>query len=478
MSKLLVNIKTVAALWKAYRTIKDSGLFDASFYAQTYPEVRNTPLSPLWHYVCVGAFNGYKPNPNFDSTWYLAKHSDVATTGMNPLVHYIIAGQFESRATHPDPAPQIATPVVDSPPPISTSWNIRDRVARIVSGSVYNEYPAYQPQDTFYPPVWSLPSTTPKRFPESHYQQLFRDAMRRFDDQYDTVALDKVYALLNDLYSREMLVYVLVGRLLGAAKYRLPIHFSHAWRSYPQVIACSDNSTELTRGSIVLNKFDLTPIGHDIRMLSAPMGVFINFILEQYNYGDIVHTKLGDVVIDGGAFLGETALYFAERVGAHGKVYAFEFMPSNVELIHQNLAMNPQYHTRIEIVERPLWSDSITQLTADDRGPGSSLRSVNNASEHTFMTISIDDFVRNQSVPQVDFIKLDIEGAELATIEGARTVIMTFKPQLAICIYHKNSDFWQIPQLLHEMVPEYEFYVDHFVPFPNWETVLFARVRS
>ncbi|MBM4412010.1 MAG: FkbM family methyltransferase [Chloroflexi bacterium] len=213
-------------------------------------------------------------------------------------------------------------------------------------------------------------------------------------------------------------------------------------------------------------------------MLSAPMGVFINFVLEQYNYSDIVHAKLGDVVIDGGAFLGETALYFAERVGLHGKVYAFEFMPSNVELIHQNLAMNPQYHTRIEIVERPLWSDSTTQLTADDRGPGSSLRSVNDASEHTFMTISIDDFVRNQSVPQVDFIKLDIEGAELATIEGARTVIMTFKPQLAICIYHKNSDFWQIPQLLHEMVPEYEFYVDHFVPFPNWETVLFARVRS
>lgn len=60
-----------------------------------------------------------------------------------------------------------------------------------------------------------------------------------------------------------MFVYVLVGRLFGASEYRLPIHFLHARRLYPQVIACSNNSTELTRGSIVLNKFDLTPIGHD-----------------------------------------------------------------------------------------------------------------------------------------------------------------------------------------------------------------------
>lgn len=98
------------------------------------------------------------------------------------------------------------------------------------------------------------------------------------------------------------------------------------------------------------------------------MGVFMYFVLDQYNYSDIGHAKLDDVGIDGGAFLGEAALYVAERVGLHGNAYTSGFMSSNVKHIHQNLAMNPQHRALMKIVERPIWSDFTTQLTADDRG--------------------------------------------------------------------------------------------------------------
>jgi FkbM family methyltransferase len=472
------DISKYISLIKDYRIIKSSGMFDAPWYMETYPDVRLTRLSPLWHYVCIGAFNGYQPNNTFDSKWYLAQYPDVDASGTNPLVHYIVAGQSESRRIHPVPVPKVPAPekpAVDTTP---SSWSIRDRVMHIVSSAVYNEYPPYAPHDTFHAPTWNLPTKTPRRHAESHYQKIVSDTMSRFDSQYDAHALNTVYDLLGDVYSREMLVYVLVGRLLGASKYRLPIHFSHIWRMYPRVTQCVDLSTQVARDNIILHVHDLNAIGHDLRMFSATMGVFINFMLEQYKYAESVSVKPGDVVIDGGAFLGETALYFAERAGDHGKVYAFEFMPSNIEFMHKNLAMNPKYQSVIEIVERPLWSDSTTHLSADDRGPGTSLRASNDSNELQFTTISIDDFARTKALDRVDFVKLDIEGAELATIEGARSVITTHKPQLAICIYHKNTDFWQIPLLLHEMVPEYEFYVDHFVPFPNWETVLFARVRS
>lgn len=478
MQTVTSDIAKYISLMKDYRIIKSSGMFDAIWYLETYPDVRLTRLSPLWHYVCIGAFNEYKPNSDFDSKWYLAQYADVAASGTNPLVHYIVAGQFESRRIQPVPVTKVSAPEAPTIDTTPSSWSIRDRVATLVSSAVYNEYPAYTPQDTFNVPNWSVSSETTQRRPESHYQQLFREAMSRFDAQYDVHALNTVHGLFSDLYSREMFVYVLVARLLGPKKFRLPIHFSHMWRMYPRVVQCGDDSTKVMRDNIALYAYDLNPLGHNLRMFSATMGVFINFMLEQYNYAGVVHAKPGDVVIDGGAFLGETALYFAERVGFQGKVYAFEFMPSNVEFIHQNLALNPQYQSVIELVERPLWSDSVTQLAADDRGPGTSLRAVNDSKEMTFTTISIDDFVQSKALDRVDFIKLDIEGAELATIEGARSVITTYKPHLAICIYHKNSDFWQIPLLLHEMVPEYEFYVDHFVPFPNWETVLFARIRS
>jgi FkbM family methyltransferase len=479
MHTFIAQTMAYIRVWKDYRTIKSSGLFDTEWYMQTYPEAQSSRLSPLWHYVLIGACNGYKPNADFDSKWYLANYSDVSALGVNPLVHYIVAGKSESRLPAPplaQPMPEITknTSVMVTP----TSWSVRERIAHIGASAVYNDYPAYKSQDTFNPPTWDLPEIAPKRRPEAQYQKALYDAMSRFDAQYDAKKLDETYQLLSDLYSREILIYVLAGRILGTTKYRLPIHFSHIWRLYPLVTQCGDGRDVVIRGGLTLHKYDLKSIGHDLRMFSAPMGIFINFILEQYKYANKVYAKDSNVVIDGGTFLGETALYFAERVGQQGKVYAFEFMPSNIEILHQNLEMNPIYQSVIELVERPLWSDSKTQLTADDRGPGSSLRAVDNHTEHTFTTISLDDFARAKSLTQVDFIKLDIEGAELATIEGARMVITTFKPQLAICIYHKNSDFWQIPQLLHEMVPEYEFYVDHFVPFPNWETVLFARVRS
>ena len=61
----------------------------------------------------------------------------------------------------------------------------------------------------------------------------------------------------------------------------------------------------------------------------------------------------------------------------------------------------------------------------------------------------------------VTFIKMDIEGSELRALKGARKLITKNHPKLAICVYHKNEDFIQIPQYLHKLVPEYKFYMKH-----------------
>ena len=70
---------------------------------------------------------------------------------------------------------------------------------------------------------------------------------------------------------------------------------------------------------------------------------------------------------------------------------------------------------------------------------------------------------------------MDIEGAELETIKGAETIIKTLKPKLAICIYHRPMDFYLIPLMLKQMVPEYKFKIrQHLVGFN--ELVLYACV--
>ena len=79
----------------------------------------------------------------------------------------------------------------------------------------------------------------------------------------------------------------------------------------------------------------------------------------------------------------------------------------------------------------------------------------------------------NCILDEVTYIKLDIEGAELEALKGAKKIIQKYKPRLAVCIYHKKEDLIEIPQYLKELVPEYKFYVRHYSN-TTWETVLYA----
>lgn len=62
----------------------------------------------------------------------------------------------------------------------------------------------------------------------------------------------------------------------------------------------------------------------------------------------------------------------------------------------------------------------------------------------------------------VTFIKMDIEGSEKEAILGARRIITEYKPKLAICIYHKVEDFWEIPLLIKALNPDYNIYIRNY----------------
>jgi Methyltransferase FkbM domain len=90
----------------------------------------------------------------------------------------------------------------------------------------------------------------------------------------------------------------------------------------------------------------------------------------------------------------------------------------------------------------------------------------------TAETLSIDDLVRRQGLSRVDFIKMDIEGAELSALQGAAETLRAFRPKLALALYHKLEDWTTIPQYLRTL-HSYRFFVDHFSTRGE-ETVLFA----
>ena len=75
----------------------NSGLFDASYYTATYPEITKAGVDPLRHFYFHGYLEGRRPNPIFDPTWYLATYSDVKSAGKQPLLHYAFLGEREGR---------------------------------------------------------------------------------------------------------------------------------------------------------------------------------------------------------------------------------------------------------------------------------------------------------------------------------------------------------------------------------------------
>ena len=90
-------------------------------------------------------------------------------------------------------------------------------------------------------------------------------------------------------------------------------------------------------------------------------------------------------------------------------------------------------------------------------------------------TMSIDDYVRINNIEKVDFIKLDVEGCELAALMGSFETILKHKPKLAICIYHKTQDLWEIPEYIKSIMPKYKLYIDHFT-INHEESILFAKI--
>ncbi|MGG5819314.1 glycoside hydrolase family 99-like domain-containing protein [Falsiroseomonas sp. HW251] len=78
-----------------------TGLFDAAYYAATYPDIAEAGVVPLEHFHDHGWKEGRRPNPYFDPLWYMDQNRDVAATGLNPLYHYAFHGDAEGRRAAP-----------------------------------------------------------------------------------------------------------------------------------------------------------------------------------------------------------------------------------------------------------------------------------------------------------------------------------------------------------------------------------------
>ncbi len=128
--------------------------------------------------------------------------------------------------------------------------------------------------------------------------------------------------------------------------------------------------------------------------------------------------KKGDVVVDVGANIGYYTLLFAKLVGQNGKVYAFEPESANFSLLRKNIVVNS--YQNVKLVNKAV--SSITGRTKlfisnDNKGSHSIVDKNNKKDVIEIDSVRLDDFF-HETKEEVDFIKLDIEGAEIEAING------------------------------------------------------------
>ena len=177
--------------------------------------------------------------------------------------------------------------------------------------------------------------------------------------------------------------------------------------------------------------------------------------------------------IDAGAFDGAEAKWLSEKAPQGSKILSFEYDKDNFDKFLSN-----QHNDigNIEFIHAGLWSHSGFGEVAGS-GVGAMVKfnpADTNKADSGNPLITLDEFYSDhyQGTP-VSFIKMDIEGAETEAIKGASTIIKEHRPALAISIYHKPSDLWEIPLLIHSLNPDYSFFISQHAAILT-ETVLYC----
>lgn len=290
--------------------------------------------------------------------------------------------------------------------------------------------------------------------------------------------LNEVYNLLQDKPSKNLWLDLIAFKILGYRRVKLPVNNAAYHEQLNSIKRLRNGSNkmdlEYPHFKCTLEEFDLSDLGYDIRIFLNNKGVHIDFVLEQYNYRNMIHAEEGDVVIDAGGCWGDTALYFREKVGAKGEVHTFEFVPENIKILNHNVSINEGFGENVLLHQNPLWDRSDVNVYFKDSGPSTTISfDKTEGLDEVVKTITIDDFCDREKIAKIDFIKMDIEGAEMNALKGAKKTIEKFKPKLAITNYHSIEDFVDIPLWINSLGLGYKIFFGHYTI--HWEeSVIFA----
>lgn len=182
-------------------------------------------------------------------------------------------------------------------------------------------------------------------------------------------------------------------------------------------------------------------------------------------------------IIDAGAFTGDTSLPLSKLTNKN--VYSFEPFEESFNILQENV--NDNNINNIIPINKSLGNidgdrtlylsgDNFQGITSD-----SGIRDYDN--KLIVQEVTLDSFVKENNL-NVGYIAIDVEGAEMDLLEGAINTIKTQKPILAISIYHKVSDYFDIIPWIDNLGINYEFQIVKEQPWTFLaDTIVQCRVK-
>lgn len=186
--------------------------------------------------------------------------------------------------------------------------------------------------------------------------------------------------------------------------------------------------------------------------------------LDQYCLKEFI--KDNSVIFDVGANIGVFSLY-ASYLSPNGKIYAFEPTRNTFQRFKKNIINN---NLQKRIFAYPLAvgdKKRNSEIMVNNMGLGGENTIIDSEflkgrgklfeKRELVKMIPIDEFMEQNKIKRVDFIKIDTEGYEKQVINGARKTIQKFAPIIACSVYHLRDDKIKIPELVKSINYNYKF---------------------
>ncbi len=171
------------------------------------------------------------------------------------------------------------------------------------------------------------------------------------------------------------------------------------------------------------------------------------------------------VYVDLGAYRGDTIEEYISLFGEPKEVYAFEPAPVNFRKLNDSFGGRENYH----LIEAAAYKEDGEISFSDKSGRGAKI-----GGKRTVQCLKVDSVI---SQP-VDYIKIDVEGAELDALEGMKDTIKRSMPYISLSAYHRMWDIIDLGLYIAENYENYEIFLRHHPYIPAWDVMLYLRDKN